>query len=90
MVDVIAAFQSDGRAGRASLVLLAGLPSHDCTQGTLVAERCSGSEEAQSRALGSEGSREPRVPPQNPALVPSALKGNLATVLTKSVTPDSV
>lgn len=40
--------------------------------------------------MGSEGSREPRVPPQNPALMPSALKGNFATVLTKAVTPDSV
>lgn len=72
------------------LFLLAGLNSHDCIQGTLVAERCSSSEEAQSRTLGREGSREPRIPPQNPALMPSALKGNFAMILTKSVTPDSV
>lgn len=44
------------------LFLHAGLHSHDCIQRTLVAERCSSSE-AQSRALGREGSREPHISP---------------------------
>lgn len=44
------------------LFLHAGLHSHDCIHGTLVAERCSSSE-AQSRALGREGSREPHISP---------------------------
>lgn len=90
VVHVTATFQSDGRASCASLVLFAGLHSHDCTQGTLVVERCSGSEKAQSRALGSEGSREPPVPPPKPCPNALCLEGKFGNVLTKSVTPDNV
>lgn len=88
VVHDIAAFQSDGGA-----VVPAWFYPLACTHTTVPKEHWSprdaqARKEPKSEIQGVRGIRGPHIPLQNPIQVPSALKGNFAIVLTKTVKPD--